>query len=123
MKILFDAEDFKSRPRGIVKTTLCLYKACQDAIPGLEITGITRKPVATTLPDTIGIIQLKPNLPRVIWRTVMYNAFMAVHDCSALHFPANGLIPPIVTRRNIKTVMTLHDVLQLIMPGHFKNDS
>ena len=123
MKILFDAEDFKSRPRGIVKTTLCLYKACQEALPGLEITGITRKRVATTLPDSIGIVQLKPNLPRGVWRTVMYNAYMAFHGCAALHFPANGLIPPIVTRRNINTVMTLHDVVQLIIPGQFKNDA
>lgn len=123
MKIIFDAEEFKTRPRGIVKTTLCLYRACQEAVPSLEIIGITRKPVATALPDTISIVQLKPNMPRSVWRTVMYNAYMAFHDCSALHFPANGLIPPIVTRRNVATVMTLHDVLQLIMPGHFKDDA
>ena len=123
MKIIFDAEVFKDRPRGIVKTTICLYQACQEAIPSLEIIGISRKPIATTMPDTIGMIQLKPNLPRGIWRTVMYNGYMAFHGCSALHFPANGLIPPIMTRRDLAIVMTLHDVVQLIMPGHFKDDA
>ena len=123
MKILFDAEDFKTRPRGIVKTTICLYQACQTLQPGLEISGITRKPVATVLPDGIGMVHLRPNLPRVVWRTVMYNAYMAFHDCAALHFPANGLIPPMVTRRNINTVMTLNDVLQLTLPGQMKSDA
>ena len=119
MKILFDAEDFKSRPRGIVKTTIRLYQACQELVPDLAIVGITRKPIATTLPPGIQAVQLRPNLPRVVWRTLMYNAYLAFHDCATLHFPANGLIPPIATNRNLNIVMTLHDIVQLVVPGHF----
>jgi hypothetical protein len=46
MKIIFDAEDFKSKPRGIVKTTLCIYCACHEAMPVLRI---TRKPPETRI--------------------------------------------------------------------------
>jgi glycosyltransferase involved in cell wall biosynthesis len=123
MKIIFDAEEFKIRPRGVVKTTICLYQACHAAMPDMEFLGITRKPVATVLPEGIKTIQLKPNLPRGAWRYVMYNAYMPFHDCAALHFPANGLIPPIITAPKINIVMTLHDVLPMIMPDHFSSEA
>ena len=123
MKIIFDAEEFKIRPRGIVKTTICLYEACQAAMPGMEFLGIARKPVATVLPEGIKTTRLKPNLPRSAWRFVMYNAYMPFHDCTALHFPANGLIPPIITAPKTNIVMTLHDILPMLMPGHFANDA
>jgi glycosyltransferase involved in cell wall biosynthesis len=123
MRIFFDAEDFKTRPRGIVKTTLRLYEACQSLMPELSIVGITRKPIATELPAGIGTVRLKPNLPRVVWRSVMYNAYLAFHDCTALHFPSNGLIPPLATGRGIPVVMTLHDIVQLMLPGHFPDEA
>jgi glycosyltransferase involved in cell wall biosynthesis len=122
MKIIFDAEEFKIRPRGVVKTTICLYQACQIAMPDMEFLGITRKPVATVLPEGIKTIRLQPNLPRSAWRFVMYNAYMPFHDCTALHFPANGLIPPIITAPKTNIVMTLHDILPMIMPGHFSSE-
>lgn len=121
MKIIFDAEDFKNKPRGMVKTTLCLYRACLEITPSLKFTGLTRKPLAAVLPDDIALdmVRIRPNLPRSVWRSVMYNAYLALHACDAVHFPSNGLIPRIYPRRKI--VMTLHDVLPLIIPGHFKS--
>lgn len=123
MNLLFDAEDFKSRPRGIVKTTLRLYEACRSLVPDLGIVGITRKPIATELPPGIHSVLLKPNLPRVLWRTVMFNAYMAFHGCTALHFPANGRIPPLITNRGLNVIMTLHDIVQMVVPGHFSSQS
>lgn len=121
MNILFDAEDFKNRPRGIVKTTLCLYLACLKLDPTLKFTALARKPLAVSLPGPIDIVTLKPDLPRYIWRFLMYNTYLATHDCTAVHFPSNGLIPRIMP--NHLAILTLHDILPVIIPGYFSSHS
>jgi glycosyltransferase involved in cell wall biosynthesis len=120
MNILFDVEDFKNRPRGIVKTTQCLYRACLEAMPSIRFTAIARKPLASTLPEGIDLVRLRPNMPRSVWRFIMYNSYLPFQTYSAVHFPANGMIPPLIRSRNI--VMTLHDILQLIVPDHLTTD-
>jgi glycosyltransferase involved in cell wall biosynthesis len=121
MKIVFDAEDFKNRPRGIVKTTLCLYRACQRIMPDIQFIGLTRKPLAVSLPDGFKCIQYHPNMPRDVWRFIMYNAYLTLNSCDILHFPSNGLIPLLWKEQN--TVLTLHDVLPLAIPDYFTTRS
>ena len=103
----------------MVKTTLCLYKACQAEMPDLKIVGIARKPLATVLPDNFDLVTWKPKIHRSLWRFLIYNAYLSSHACSAVHFPANGMIPRIYANRNI--VMTLHDVLPMIVPNLIKS--
>lgn len=119
MNIIFDAKDFTTRPRGIVKVTLCLYQACLELMPELRITGLSRKPLAISLPAPIDHLILKPNMHRTAWRFLMFNAYLASHPCSVVHFPSNGFIPRLLTRQNV--VMTLHDVIQLTIPNFFAN--
>jgi glycosyltransferase involved in cell wall biosynthesis len=119
MNIVFDAEDFKNKPRGIVKTTVCLYRACKELLPELRFVGLARKPVAATLPDFIEIVTMRPDMNRSLWRVVMHNMYLAVNGCSAMHFPANGMIPHLFFTENI--VLTMHDVIQLTIPGYFSD--
>jgi len=107
----------------MVRTTLCLYRACLELMPSLQFVGLTRKPLAAALPSdmNIAMVRVQPNLPRSLWRFLMYNAYLSFNSCSAVHFPSNGLVPRIFPRRHVVT--TLHDVLPLMVPGHFKNEA
>ncbi len=105
----------------MVKTTLCLYKACQEAMPDLKFVGIARKPLATILPENFDLVTWKPKLHRNVWRFILYNVYLNAHSSSPVHFPANGMIPKIYTNHNI--VMTLHDVLPMIVPNLIKTSA
>lgn len=117
MNFLFDAEDFKNKPRGIVKSTICLYRACKELRPELRFVGLARKPVKTPLPDFIEIKTLRPDMNRSIWRVLMHNAYLATHECPVVHYPANGMIPKLFFSKNI--ILTLYDLIQLTIPNYF----
>jgi len=117
MNIVFDAEDFKNKPRGIVKSTICLYRACKEKMPELRFIGLARKPVKTPLPEFMEIVKMRPDMNRSIWRILMHNAYLATHDCSAIHYPANGMIPKLFFTKNV--ILTMYDVIQLTIPNYF----
>lgn len=120
MNIVFDAEDFKNNPRGIVKSTICLYRACKEIMPELQFVGLARKPVKAQLPEYIKIVKLWPDINRSIWRFLMHNAYLATHDFSVIHYAANGMIPKIFFTKRI--VLSLYDVIQLTIPNYFHAD-
>lgn len=119
MELTFDAEDFKSEPRGIVKSTLALYKACKDISScNINFNGVLRKPLSFHKPDYIETIRIKPNMPRYIWRFLVFNALS--YNNNLFHFPANGMVPCFTKKCMVAT--TIHDVVQITMPNFYKKE-
>lgn len=118
MRVLFDAEDFKSEPRGIVKVTLALYQACCNLSNEISFTGILRKPLSFDMPNYIKTNRIRPNAPRDIWRYLVYNSLSLNNEL--FHFPANGMIPCLIKKCKIMT--TIHDVIQITMPDYYASE-
>lgn len=121
MNFVFDAEDFKNKPRGIVKTTLSLYRACKRLMPELRFIAFARKPLAVELPADFLTVQYKPVMQRDIWRFIMFNAYLSFNRSAFVHFPSNGLIPKLLSDQNV--ILTLHDVLPIAVSGYFSNEA
>jgi len=121
MNFVFDAEDFKNKPRGIVKTTLCLYRACQRLMPELRFIALARKPLAVELPDGFQVAHYGPDTQRDLWRFIMFNAYLTFNRSAFVHFPSNGLIPKLLSNQNV--ILTLHDVLPIAVSGYFTDEA
>ena len=107
MRVLLDGSVFELPGTGVARATTGLYQACVAAQPGLTVSvahsGRLSAPLPpgwTDVPEAVApaCARLRPDL---------------------VHFPWNGKIPRLP--RSLPSVMTLHDVLPLEIPGYFKS--
>lgn len=121
MRVLLDAGVMEAPFTGIAKVTLALHEACRCLQPGWDVEALHRRPLTEPLPPWMSSIQPGPlRMPNPIWRRLVLPAAIARRAPDIVHFPWNGKIPPILPRCLV--VSTLHDVLPLIIPDHFRSD-
>jgi glycosyltransferase involved in cell wall biosynthesis len=121
MRLLFDATVLEYPATGVAKVTLGLYTACRKQMPSLDIVALHRRPLTAPLPSGIRSSQWGSFLPPTLWRRLHLPAATMGQEYPIIHFPWNGRVPPL--RRSATVVTTLHDVLPLIIPGHFSDAS
>ena len=122
MRVVLDAGVMEAPFTGIAKVTLALHEACRQLQPEWEVEALHRRPLTEPLPPWMGSTQ--PGLAWVanpVWRRTVLPAAIARRVPDVVHFPWNGKIPPILPRCLVVT--TLHDVLPLIIPGHFRSEA
>jgi hypothetical protein len=119
MKILFDATVLEIPFTGIAKSTLCLYESCYTINPSLQFDGFIKKEPYTELPSVINLHQLQKRLFSALYSRKTIEQIVKKTKPDVIHFPWHGNIPHKFD--NVKTVMTLHDVLPLEIPNYFPN--
>jgi glycosyltransferase involved in cell wall biosynthesis len=117
MRLLFDATVLEYPATGVAKVTLGLYAACRKQVPSLDIVGLHRRPFSAPLPSGIRASQWGSFLPPALWRRIHLPAATLRQKNPIIHFPWNGKVPLLPPSATVLT--TLHDVLPLIIPGHF----
>lgn len=116
MKILFDATVFEIPFTGVAKSTLYLYENCLKINPSIEFNGFIKEKAYSHLPDNIRLHKLNKKWFEKIYSKNTINRMIDTYNPSIIHFPWSGNIPS--KFKNIKTVMTLHDVLPLEIPNY-----
>lgn len=121
MRVVLDAGVMEAPFTGIAKVTLALHEACRQLEPTWEVDAVHRKALTESLPPWMH--STRPGLSWLvnpIWRRSVLPAAIARRAPDVVHFPWNGKIPPILPRCLVVT--TFHDVLPLIIPGHFRSE-
>lgn len=120
MKLIIEGSVFEQPFTGVAKATLGLYRACSKIDDTLHIMSIYRRRLHGALPDENRGIRIFSWLPSRIWRGLAIPISARQYKADVVHYPWNGGIP-MMSHRGI-TVMTLHDVLPLIIPGYLKTE-
>jgi glycosyltransferase involved in cell wall biosynthesis len=120
MNILFDATVLEIPFTGIAKSTLLLYQKCFELDSNLILNGFLKKKPFSDLPENIKNHRLRDYFFRNLYSKQSINRTINHLNPDIIHFPWNGNIPSGL--RDVKTVMTLHDVLPLSIPNYFGND-
>lgn len=121
MRLLFDATVLQQPATGIAKATVLLYRECLNLMPSMQVIAAHRKPLMTLLPPGMDSLRSGAYIPSRLWRSIMLPLMMSLTRPSAVHFPWNGRVPRLCSGAVVVT--TLHDVLPLVIPGHFDSDS
>lgn len=121
MKILFDATVFEIPFTGIAKSTLYLYENCLKINHSIDFNGFIKEKTYSQLPDNVKLHKLNKKYFEKIYSKNTINRIIDTYKPNIIHFPWCGNIPS--KFKNIKTVMTLHDVLPLEIPNFFGNRS
>lgn len=116
--ILIDGTVFEQDVTGVARATIGLYNACLALQPDLRISVAHRGPLKTELPQEWNRIQKAADTETTRWRQQILPALAARLNPDFIHFPWNGGIPRLP--RNMRVVMTLHDILPLEIPEYFK---
>lgn len=119
MRALVDGTVLQLPHTGVAKVILGLYGAARHLSPGLETLVLHRCALAAPLPAGLVQRQVAPWLPPGLWRHVAVPGMALALRPQILHFPWNGHVPPLPP--GPLTVTTIHDVLPLIIPGHFQS--
>lgn len=119
MNILFDATVLEIPFTGIAKSTLCLYENCYTLDPHIQFDGFIKKEPSSKLPDIINLHKLQKRFFSVPYSKKSIEQIVKKTKPDVIHFPWHGNIPHKFD--NVKTVMTLHDVLPLEIPNYFEN--
>jgi len=116
MNILFDATVLEIPFTGVAKSTLCLYQKCFAINPHIHFDGFIKDSQFSKLPDIIKLHKLKKKTFGAIYSKSTINQILEKIKPDIIHFPWHGNIP--YKFKNVKTVMTLHDVLPLEIPNY-----
>lgn len=119
MKIFLDATVMEQPYTGIAKATIGLYKHCINMFPHLEVIALHQSPIVEPYNYGINFHKSCSIIPPYIWRKFILKRFVERYSPYAIHFPWNGDIPSTFANTNI--ISTIHDVLPLEIPGHFKS--
>jgi glycosyltransferase involved in cell wall biosynthesis len=120
VKILFDATHFGDTFNGITKSTLYLYDVCVKQNPSIQFIGVTKNDLVFSLPEGISTTKLSNGFLNRDYTGKNINRIIERTKAAVIHFPHNGYIPNGI--KNIKKIMTLHDVLQFEIPPHLAHN-
>lgn len=105
---------------GVANVLRGLYDALARVRPGIAVTGIHRRPLATIPPARVDARRIGGLLPSSLWRSLALPYEARRMREPIVHFPWNGRVPRLP--KETRTVTTLHDVLPLSIPGYFARD-
>src|SRR5450830_39340 len=117
MNILFDATVLEIPFTGVAKSVLYLYENCQKIDPNINFYGFIKDKPFSKLPSYITLCHLQKNFFEKKYSKSTINREVKRTKPDIIHFPWSGNIP--FKFKNLKTVMTLHDVLPLEIPNFF----
>lgn len=119
MKLLFDASVFEIPYTGVAKSTLLLYKKCQELRGDLDFNGFANRDAYSELPAYMPIHKFKKGFfkPDI---TEQFEQLVNEFNPDIIHYPWNGGIYK--EKKHAKIAMTLHDVLPLEIPNFFNGD-
>jgi glycosyltransferase involved in cell wall biosynthesis len=119
MNILFDATVLEIPFTGVAKSILCLYENCFKIDPCIHFNGFIKDKPFSELPSYIKLHRFKKAYFAESYSKNTIKPVVESIKPDIIHFPWHGNIP--CRFKNVKTVMTLHDVLPLEIPNFLGN--
>ncbi len=119
MRVLLEGRVFERPATGVAKATMGLYAACLARLPALRVAVLHRRPLRAALPAGLAPRRVGRLLPEGLWGRQAVALCARWAPPAFVHFPWNGGVPRLPA--GTRVVTTLHDVLPLAIPQHFRD--